>query len=151
MSLKKKSTAAFMENNPTRTWLLDCCTVIHLGANSGNNHDTAVKWVNARPGDRFVLCSVAEGALLRYLPRKSTAIALQKAWDALRILYALPDFEFLDAPDLSYRTVANKGLHGVKQITDAWLAQLARRENMRGATFDKGFVAQHPDVAVLIQ
>jgi predicted nucleic acid-binding protein len=133
-----------------QSWLLDCCTVIHLGVAEGDNHDTAMRWVEAHIGDHFVLCSVSEGALLRYLPRKPTTHALQEAWVTLDDIYALPGFEFLNAPDLSYRNVANKGLQGVKQITDAWLAQLARRENLCLATFDKGLVAQHPDIARLI-
>jgi predicted nucleic acid-binding protein len=54
-------------------------------------------------------------------------------------------------PDFSYVHVANKGLHGVKQITDAWLAQLARRENLRLVTFDKGLASEHPDIAHLVR
>lgn len=134
-----------------QSWLLDSCFVLYLGSKTSQFHSVASEWVDAHKGDTFYLCSVTEGALLRILPKKQTANALQKAWLTLRDIYVLDGFVFLNVPDLSYGDVSNLGLHGVKQITDAWLAQLARRENMRVATFDNGFVAQHPDVAVLIQ
>jgi predicted nucleic acid-binding protein len=134
-----------------QSWLLDCCTVIHIGTTEGDNHDVAARWVETHIGNWFFLCSVSEGALLRYLPRKPTTHALQDAWVTLDDIYALPCFEFLDAPDLSYRNVANKGLQGTKQITDAWLAQLACRENLRLATFDIPLSKQRPDIARLIQ
>ncbi|MGH3319762.1 MAG: hypothetical protein ACRDN9_06190 [Streptosporangiaceae bacterium] len=39
---------------------------------------------------------------------------------------------------------------GHRQVTDAYLAQLARTQGRAFATFDKGLAAAHPDVAELI-
>jgi predicted nucleic acid-binding protein len=35
-------------------------------------------------------------------------------------------------------------------VTDSYLAQLARTNRGRLATFDRGLVAQHPDIAELV-
>ena len=43
-----------------------------------------------------------------------------------------------------------KGVVGHRQVTDAYLAQHARRRNSKIATFDEGMAALHPDVAELI-
>jgi predicted nucleic acid-binding protein len=42
------------------------------------------------------------------------------------------------------------GVIGHRQVTDAYLAQLARQHNARLATFDAGLAALHSDVADLI-
>ena len=42
------------------------------------------------------------------------------------------------------------GVIGHRQVTDAYLAELARSNHGRLATFDEGFVALHGDVADLI-
>jgi hypothetical protein len=39
---------------------------------------------------------------------------------------------------------------GHRQVTDAYLAALARRRQGRLATLDKGLAALHPDVAELL-
>jgi hypothetical protein len=41
-------------------------------------------------------------------------------------------------------------LQGPKQVTDAWLAELARRNGGLLATLDGALAATHPDVAELI-
>lgn len=50
----------------------------------------------------------------------------------------------------SYQQVSHRSIIGHKQVTDAWLAQLARRYGARVATFDTGLVAEHPDVSFLV-
>jgi predicted nucleic acid-binding protein len=46
--------------------------------------------------------------------------------------------------------VNHTALTGHKEVTDAWLAQLARKRAVRVATFDNGFVVRDADVARLI-
>jgi predicted nucleic acid-binding protein len=50
--------------------------------------------------------------------------------------------------DLAYQTVRWHGVIGHRQVTDAYLAALARHHQGKLATFDKGLVVLHPDVAV---
>jgi predicted nucleic acid-binding protein len=133
-----------------KSWLLDSCFVIAIGRTDSPFNAIARAWLDAHCGDTFYLCSVAEGALLRVLPKESTPAALQEAWLTLSDLHALPGVVFLSVPDFSYVNVPNARLRGVKQITDAWLAERARQNNCTLATFDKGLASQHPDVAYLI-
>jgi predicted nucleic acid-binding protein len=71
------------------------------------------------------------------------------AWQALseivshqRHVLWLDNFPYLDvSPDL---------LQGPKQVTDAWLAELARRKNGKLATLDQGLAALHSDVVELV-
>ncbi|GFG85164.1 PIN domain-containing protein [Mycolicibacter algericus] len=54
-------------------------------------------------------------------------------------------------PDsLSFADVTLTGVIGHRQVTDAYLAQLARAHNGRLATFDRGLAELHSDVAELL-
>jgi len=46
--------------------------------------------------------------------------------------------------------VAWDRIHGQRQVTDAYLAALARVRSGRLATFDRGLAALHADVAFLV-
>jgi uncharacterized protein len=50
----------------------------------------------------------------------------------------------------SYTEVLFANISGSKQVTDAWLAELARRHNAKLATLDVALAALHSDVAFLI-
>ncbi len=72
------------------------------------------------------------------------------AGDALAVLAGVtmhPRHRFW-ADDLDYAQVSLRGLVGHRQVTDAYLAALARRHRGRLATFDAGLAALHADVAV---
>lgn len=71
------------------------------------------------------------------------------AWATLGQLRQMQGHEFwLDG--FSYEEVSHRGLTGHRQITDAWLAELARQRGGRLATLDSGLAAFHSDVADLI-
>jgi predicted nucleic acid-binding protein len=54
-------------------------------------------------------------------------------------------------PDaISYLDVRTTGVIGHRQVTDGYLAQLARSHGGRLATFDTGLATLHRDVALLI-
>ena len=54
-------------------------------------------------------------------------------------------------PDsLSYREVRWQGVIGHRQVTDAYLAHLARARGSRLATFDQGLAKLHHDVCDLV-
>ena len=57
--------------------------------------------------------------------------------------------EFWDA-GFGYREVKHDVLTGPGQVTDAWLAELARRRGGKLATVDGALVTLHPDGAVLV-
>ncbi len=51
---------------------------------------------------------------------------------------------------LSYDTIAWQGVIGHRQVTDAYLAALARHHQGRLVTFDGGLAALHPDVSIAL-
>jgi uncharacterized protein len=75
--------------------------------------------------------------------------SVDAAWEALREINENPRHEFW-ADNFSYLDVPHLFLQGSSQITDAWLAELARRRKGKLATFDQALVALHRDVAVLV-
>jgi predicted nucleic acid-binding protein len=71
------------------------------------------------------------------------------AWQTLAGVCDHPRHEFWEDA-FSYLAVAHEALHGPAQVTDAWLAELARRRKGRLATMDTDFAATHSDAAHLI-
>ena len=92
---------------------------------------------------------MTEGTLLRVhmkLAEDSTAAA---AWSVLEAINRMPVHVFW-SDGFSYREVAFASLTGLKQVTDAWLAELARRHEAQLATLDTALAALHSDVGFLI-
>lgn len=52
--------------------------------------------------------------------------------------------------DVSFEQVRLRGVVGHRQVTDAYLAGLARQRGGQLATFDRGLAAMHLDVARLL-
>jgi hypothetical protein len=77
---------------------------------------------------------------------------LKVAFDVSYYVIALthsPRHEFW--PDsVSFTDFELQGVIGHRQVTDGYLAQLARANRGRLATFDRGLVALHPDIAELV-
>jgi len=134
---------------PTPTvWLLDGNVLVALAIAEHTHHDRALRWFDGQPLS-FATCAITEGTLLRlhlqYSPNPS-AIA---AWAALRAIGEHPDYIFWgDA--FSYLEIDPASLLGHRQVTDAWLAQLARRRGGRVATLDTAFAENHSDVVTLL-
>ena len=97
--------------------------------------------------DTFATCPITQGSLVRYLIRVGYDAAAAKS--LLGRITALPDHVFW--PDsVTYEEVRMAGVVGHRQVTDAYLAQLARENGGRLATFDEGLAAVHGDLAELI-
>jgi uncharacterized protein len=128
------------------TTLLDANVLIALVVADHVHHNVAEEWFVAS-GDTFATCPITEGSLLRLLIREG-----QNATDAHAILNAVKDSDRHKFwPDtISYSDVPMKGVLGHRQVTDSYLAQLARAQDGRLATFDHGLAKQHPDVADLL-
>jgi len=90
---------------------------------------------------------VTEGTLLRLAIRAGAPAAR-----AQRLLgEVLTDRRHEFWPDeISYAEVPLTGVIGHRQVTDAYLAQLARSRGGRLATFDQGLAELHRDVAELV-
>jgi uncharacterized protein len=131
------------------TWLLDGNLLVALRIDTHVDHEAAHSWFGQHDYDRFATCPLTQGTLLRVHMRLAWDDSASAAWEALREISEHPRHEFW-ADNFSYLEVSNRFLQGPAQVTDAWLAELARRRKGRLATFDKALVALHKDVAVLV-
>lgn len=112
------------------------------------HHGPAQRWF-ASDGHRFATCPITQGTLLRLLMRLGGR-TLEQALAVLSAVAAHPRHEFW--PDaLAYPGIRWNGVIGHRQVTDAYLAQLARHHAGKLASFDRGLVALHPDVGVALE
>jgi toxin-antitoxin system PIN domain toxin len=128
------------------TVLLDANVLIALVMAEHVHHGAAERWL-VGSDDHFASCPSTQGALLRMLIREGQpAVAVHAV---LAGVMADDRHEFW-ADAVSYRDVPLTGVIGHRQVTDAYLAQLARIRQGRLVTFDQGLAALHRDVADLI-
>lgn len=129
-------------------WLLDGNLLVALAISSHAHHARAMTWFYGQPR-RFATCAVTEGTLLRPHMMSAPDTSAAAAWATLEQLRQVQGHEFwLDG--FSYEEVSHHGLTGHRQVTDSWLAELARQRGGRLATLDGGIAAFHPDVADLV-
>jgi hypothetical protein len=128
------------------TVLLDANVLIALVVADHVHHEAAEAWL-AGGEEAFATCPITEGSLVRLLIREGQPA--DAATTMVTTLAGSPRHEFW--PDsLSYREVAMQGVIGHRQVTDAYLAQLARTRGGRLATFDQGMAKLHNDVVTLV-
>lgn len=128
------------------TILLDANVLIALLVNDHVHHDAAEAWFVSTQ-DAYATCPITQGSLVRLLLRDGQSAHVASA--LLAELGAEPRHEFWP-DDLSFDTVPLTGVIGHRQVTDAYLAHLARVRGGRIATFDQGLAKLHSDVAELV-
>jgi uncharacterized protein len=128
------------------TVLLDANVLIALLVDDHVHHAAAENWFAGLSGN-FATCPVTQGSLMRLLIREGQPAAAARA--VLSQTAASPRHEFWP-DDVSYADVPVAGIIGHRQVTDAYLAQLARARGARLATFDQAMAKLHADVADLI-
>lgn len=128
------------------TDLLDVNVLLALTSRDHVHHEPARQWFAAR-STTFATCPLTELGLVRISMQLGST--LTTALTALRSITALvaharwPD-------DLAVDEFALHGVTGHRQVTDAYLAALARQREGQLVTFDRAIGALHPDVAVVI-
>ena len=128
------------------TSLLDANVLIALVVAEHVHHDVAAEWLSASDTG-FATCPITQGSLVRFLLRTGQPAAAAR--DVVSALESVTDHEFW--PDsVSFADVEFGGVVGHRQVTDAYLAALARLHNGKLATLDSGLAHLHGDVAVLI-
>lgn len=95
---------------------------------------------------RYATCPISQGALVRYLVRAGAAdvvvtILNELSSDPRQVFW--PD-------DLPFERVDLGRVVGHRQVTDAYLAGLARDRTAKLITLDAALVTLHPDVAALV-
>ncbi len=126
--------------------LLDGNVLIALSID-GHVHREARQWLGG--GDHFfATCPITQGTLVRaWLRAGGTAESAQRSLSAL---LTNPRHEIW-VDDVGYDDVPLDGVVGHRQVTDTYLAHLARRRGGRLATLDRGLAAAHSDVTTLIR
>jgi toxin-antitoxin system PIN domain toxin len=126
-------------------FLLDGNVVVALLVDDHVHHAAAQRWFGT--GRDFATTPITQGTLLRFLLRAEVPAA-----DALAVLEGLCariDHEFW-TDDVAYADVDLRGVIGHRQVTDAYLAALARAKDGLVVTFDEGLAALHPDAVTLL-
>ena len=128
------------------TVLLDANVLIALLVDDHVHHVAAENWFAGTSGN-FATCPITQGSLMRLLIREGQPAATAQAV----INGATGDARHEFWPDdAGYADVPIQGIIGHRQVTDAYLAQLARARGSRLATFDQAMAKLHNDVADLI-
>lgn len=127
------------------TRLLDANVLIALAFDVHVHHDRVESWIAGI--DRFATCPITQGALVRMALRNGESAVTAAA--LLRDL-AADDRHVFWPDDLPFVDVSMAGVIGHRQVTDAYLAGLARARGATLSTLDAGLAALHPDVAELI-
>jgi hypothetical protein len=112
------------------------------------HHAPARQWFSGLSGG-FATCPITQGTLMRLVMRLGghgveQALALLGAVTAHAKHHFWPDL-------LPYEKVRWHGVMGHRQVTDAYLAGLARHHGGKLVSFDRGLVALHPDVGVAVE
>jgi uncharacterized protein len=132
---------------PSPVHLLDGNMLVALVSPSHVHHAAAERWFAANDLP-FATCPITQGTLLRMLMNLGQ-LDSGSALAALNGLAAHPRHRFW--PDaIGYAGISWRGVIGHRQVTDAYLAGLARHFDGKLATFDRGLAATHADVALLV-
>ncbi|NOT86624.1 MAG: PIN domain-containing protein [Lysobacter sp.] len=127
------------------THLLDGNVLVALVDRSHVHHAAAVEWFASHTGG-FATCPITQGTLIRLLLRFGAVADANGAVAVLTRLTAHPRHAFW-GDDIGYADISWAGVLGHRQVTDSYLAGLARHHRGRLATFDRGFAALHTDIA----
>ena len=128
------------------TVLGDANVLIALLVDDHVHHVAAENWFVGTSGN-FATCPITQGSLMRLLTREGQSAATAQA--VLNGATGNARHEFWP-DDVSYADVPAQGIIGHRQVTDAYLAQLARAHGSRLATFDQAIAKLHHDVAELV-
>ena len=125
--------------------LLDANVLIAATVANHVHHARADAWL--RPDSAFALCPIVEGALVRFFVRVGAGAASARA--VLAHTAELPGYGFW-ADDFTYADADLSGIVGHRQVTDAYLAQLAARHGGVLATFDEALARAYPKAVTLV-
>ena len=131
------------------TWLLDGNVLVALRVDSHVHHHRVHPWFATLKRDRFSTCVLTQCTLLSVHMKTAADTSAAAAWQALKEVAAHPKHEWW-GDSLNFLNVPHRHLQGSAQVTDAWLAELARQCKGRLATLDSGLAVLHEDVAVLL-
>lgn len=127
------------------TYLLDANVLIALTVAEHEHHDRATQWAGGI--EHFAVCPLVEGALIRFLLRIGESI--HAATEVLRAVQNIPRCEFW-ADSISCSEAEFGHVRGYRQVTDAYLANLAGSREGVLATLDEALAAALPATVCLV-
>ena len=111
------------------------------------HHVPARQWFSRLAGG-FATCPITQGTLVRLVMRVG-GHGVEQALALLGSVTAHAKHQFW--PDmLPYDQVRWHGVMGHRQVTDAYLASLARHHEGKLVSFDKGLIVLHSDVGIAV-
>jgi uncharacterized protein len=127
--------------------LLDGNVLIALLIEDHVHHEAADRWWQDNHGIEVATTPITQGTLLRFLVRNGLS-----ASESVRMLdgFATRSKHVFWPDEIAYDRAVMRGVIGHRQVTDSYLAALARHRDGRLATFDAGMCATHGDVADLV-
>ena len=128
------------------TVLLDANVLVALLVDDHVYHGAAENWFVGLD-ENFATCPITQGSLMRLLIREGQPASA--AQEILTGTTADPRHEFWP-DDVPCTDVPTQGIIGHRQVTDAYLVQLAGAHGSRLATFDQAMAKLHHDVAELV-
>lgn len=126
--------------------LRDANVVVALTISDHVHHKAAEEWFSRRRG-QFATCPITQAALVRLVLRHGGTV--DQALSALGALTSHKSHRFWP-DDVQFGRVAMTGFVGHRQVSDAYLAALARHHGGKVATFDQALAALHPDVSLVV-
>jgi uncharacterized protein len=127
------------------TWLLDGNVLVALVLAGHVHHPHVLRWFESKRERRFATCVVTQGTLLRTHMSFAADRSAAAAWSTLKAIEDHPQHQYWNDA-FAYSTVPHRYLQGPRQVTDAWLAELARRRSSKLVTLDRGLASLHADV-----
>ena len=128
--------------------LVDANVLIALLVPDHQHHGAAESWMDGlEDADLIASDPAVEGALTRYAVRIGHSAA--QVQRTLRRVHEIARWRFWP-DDLPYADSDLSTVRGHRQVTDSYLASLARHHGGRLVTFDRALAARFPDVVDLI-
>jgi uncharacterized protein len=128
--------------------LLDVNVLIALGSRDHEDKATVERFFVSL-ATNFATCPITQTGFVRVLAQIDRALALTDGVAVLKSICAHPKHCFIP-DDLDALELPWQAIRGHRQVTDAYLAALARKHGAKLATLDKALALVHPDVAVLL-
>jgi predicted nucleic acid-binding protein len=126
--------------------LIDANVLIALATPEHSLNARAAAWF--RKGHRFATCPITQGALVRFHLRAGVDATAKSAKLLLQSISSLARHEFWP-DDATYMDMPIKGIIGHRQVTDAYLALLARKHAGLLATMDQALAAVHAGTVLI--
>lgn len=128
--------------------LLDTSVLLALGLDDHVRNGVVEQWLIRQPG-KFATCPLTQLGFLRIVKQLRRDISIHEIGVVLESLCRDPRHLFV-AADMDVRAADWRLILGHQQITDAYLAGLARHHGLKLATLDQGLAVTHADIAVLV-